>query len=92
MRLFDITSDPVVAEQIPTSIGMGAPTAAPQQPGAQPAPTLGQQNPQTLQQTDPAAAAKMAKDQQDQKRQIQDQIAQTEKQLQDLRKQLAQIS
>jgi hypothetical protein len=91
MRLFDITSDSVIAEQIPTSLGVSAspqPGAA-AQTGTQQAPQLGQQ---TLQQTDPAVAAQAAKEQQEQKKQIQDQITQTEKQLQDLRKQLAQIS
>ena len=91
MRLFDITSDPVVAEQIPTSIGAATTpgVATPQQPGMQQAQSLGQQ---TLQQTDPATAALAAKEQQERKKQIQDQISQTEKQLQDLRKQLAELS
>ena len=49
------------------------------------------QQPQTLQQVDPAQAAAALKQRNDQKKQIQDQIRQTEKQLQDLRKQLASL-
>ena len=94
MRLSDLGNDPVISEQIPTSLGVGGTQTigAPAQPGTQQGGQLGQQNPQTLQQNNPAMAAQTAKAQQDQKKQIQDQITQTEKQLQDLRKQLAQIS
>lgn len=94
MRLSDLGNDPVIAEQIPTSLGVGGTQTigAPVQPGAQQGSQLGQQNPQTLQQNNPALAAQTAKDQQERKKQIQDQISQTERQLQDLRKQLAQVS
>ncbi len=91
MRLFDIANDPIIAEQIPTSIGVSAApgSVAPVNPATQQAQKVGQQ---TLQQTDPATAALAAKEQQEKKKLIQDQITQLEKQLQDLRRQQAQLS
>jgi len=46
---------------------------------------------QPLQQTNPAQAAQMIKQRNDQKKQIQDQIAQKTKEIQDLRKQLMEL-
>jgi hypothetical protein len=91
MRITDLGNDPFIAEQIPTNIGAPAPMSATGQSGSPPQ-QLGQSNPQTLQQNNPAMAAQAAKDQQDRKKQIQDQIRATEQQLANLRKQLAQVS
>ena len=87
MRLRDIADDPRVKEAIPTAVGTAAPGVAPQQQqAAQPG-----QDPQTLQQTDPALAAQMAKDQQEKKQEITQQIRAKEQEIQELRKQLAQM-
>lgn len=86
MKLLDITSDPVLFEQVPTSVGVGASTLGAQQPGVQ------QGQPLSGQQMSPSTTALASRVQQEKRKQLQDQISQTERLLQDLRKQLADMT